>query len=475
MATVNKDFRIKHGLIVEGNTATVGGEDILLDGASSDSLTEGTTNLFYTDDRVKDVLTNSAQTNISITEVDGVLTIAAENGVDDSTTDDLNEGTNNLYFTDTRVYDKAKLISTQGNGITVTADDELETITIAVDTDTIATKEYVDILAEGLHVHAAVAVATTENITLSPAPSIIDTVTLTEGMRVLVKNQNTASQNGIYVLNGDGDLVRAADYNTANEIQGGDFVFVIGGDTYAATGWVQINPVTTLGTDPLVWNQFSGAGEYTGGTGIEISGNSISIDFTEIDTDDLDEGSANLYYTDQRVKDVLTGASKTNISITEVDGVLTIEAENGVDDATTDDLDEGETNFYFTNQRAVDALEAVVPNFTAVEVNAVSKQIAGTVNVDSLDVPEAVLSWSKNEYRSAKVLVKLSYGSHTEISELLLTLDSSDNIAITEYAEVATNGSLADITADISGSNVRIMVDVNNNNTVATAFATLIA
>ena len=156
-------------------------------------------------------------------------------------------------------------------------------------------------------------------------------------------------------------------------------------------------------------------------------------------------------------------------------GELIITAENGVADATTDDLDEGTINLYFTEARAVTALEAVTPDFPAVEINSVSKQIAGSVLVESLDVPEAVLAWPKATYRSAKIVVKLAYGSHTEVSEVLLTLDTSDNIAITEYAEVATNGSLGDITADISGSDVRLVVDVNNNNTTVTAFGTLIA
>ena len=353
-----------------------------------------------------------------------------------------------------------------------------------------------------MHVHASVAAATTTNITLSPAPATIDGVTLVEGMRILVKSQTAPAENGIYVLNGSGNLVRATDYDTAGEIQGGDFVFVTGGTTYAATGWVQVNAVSTLGTDPLEWDQFSGAGEYLGGTGIDISGNTVSIDFTEfdtnditegttnlyftaqrvvdavvsdVDTDDVTEGTTNLYYTDARVKSLLTGSTQTNISITEVEGALVITAENGVADSTTDDLDEGTLNLYFTAQRAVTALEAVTPDFPAVEINSVTKQIAGTVLVESLDTPEAVLAWPKADYRSAKIVVKSAYGSHTEVSEVLLTLDSSDNIAITEYAEVGTNGSLSDITADISGTDVRVMVDVNNNNTTVTAFATLIA
>lgn len=207
------------------------------------------------------------------------------------------------------------------------------------------------------------------------------------------------------------------------------------------------------------------------GAGLTITAENGVADST---TNDLAEGTTNLYYTNQRVKDVLTGSTQTNISITDVGGVLTITAENGVADSTTNDLDEGTTNLYFTNARAVDALEAVTPNFPAIEINNVVKQVSNSIIVTSSDTPEAVLTFAKASYRSAKIFVKTAHGSHTEVSEILLTLDTSDNVAITEYAEVATNGSLADITADISGADVRIMADVNNNLSTVSIYATLL-
>jgi molybdopterin-binding protein len=505
MATVNKDFRVKHGLVVEGSTGTIGGNDILVDGDSLDLLVEGTTNLFYTDQKVKNVLTGSTQTNISITEVEGDLVITAESGIEDATTDDLDEGTTNLYFTEQKARDSVSagdgidydsstgVISVDyADGLTVNETDQL-----IVDTDTIATKAYVDTVAEGLHIHASSAAATDEpladttsntvtydnstgTLTLSTSLTTLDSVTLTNGMRILVKNEGDAGgegaeANGIYTwATGGTVLTRAVDFNTAEEIAGGDFTFVTGGTKYNNTGWVQTEPVNTLGSDSILWSQFSGAGTFTGGTGIDINGEEINIDFTEFDTDDIDEGTTNLYYTDARVKTLLTGSTQTNISITEVEGNLVITAENGVDDANTDDLDEGTTNLYFTDSRAVDAIEAVVPDFEAVVINAVAKQASNSILVESTSTPEAVLTFAKASYRSAKLLVKTAFGSHTEISELLLTLDSSDNIAITEYAEVATNGSLSDITADISGSDVRILVDVNNNNSTVSVYATLL-
>jgi hypothetical protein len=72
-------------------------------------------------------------------------------------------------------------------------------------------------------------------------------------------------------------------------------------------------------------------------------------------------------------------------------------------------------------------------------------------------------------------LVKVAYGSHTEISEVLLTLDSSDNIAITEYAVVGTNGSSSAISADIDGTNVRLRVTPVNASSTVKVYGTLIA
>lgn len=139
-----------------------------------------------------------------------------------------------------------------------------------------ATKAYVDAVAEGLHVHASVVAASTSNVVLPTAPVTLDGVSLSLNDRVLLKNQSTTSENGIYVVI-NGDLARAADYNTAAEIDPGDFVFVSGGTVNDNTGWVQTQTVTTLGTDPIVFTQFSGAGTYTAGNGLTLTGSVFSI------------------------------------------------------------------------------------------------------------------------------------------------------------------------------------------------------
>lgn len=199
-------------------------------------------------------------------------------------------------------------------------------------------------------------------------------------------------------------------------------------------------------------------------------------------TDDVAEGTAE-YFTDAKAKtsaaDLLTGASLTNITITGTGAGLTITAENGVADSTTADLAEDPAGtgtsgtWYFTNARAVSALEAVTPDFPAVEISSVAKQVAAEATVATASTSTAV-SWAKADYRSAEFLVKIANGTHTEVSKVILTLDTSDNVAVTEYAMVGTNGSLGSVSADVSGADVRLRVTTDNNNSTVAVVGTLL-
>jgi len=157
------------------------------------------------------------------------------------------------------------------------------TVTLAADpADALqaATKQYVDSIAEGLHIHASVVAATSANINLSTDVEngdTLDGVTLATGNRILVKNQTTKSQNGIYVVAASGAPTRAADFDTSAEVDGGDFVFVTGGTLYDNTGWVQTNTGVTIGSSDIEFSQFSGAGTVTAGTNISVSGTQVSV------------------------------------------------------------------------------------------------------------------------------------------------------------------------------------------------------
>ena len=168
----------------------------------------------------------------------------------------------------------------------------------------LATKQYVDAVAEGLHIHESCAAATpgtlasitggtvTYNngtagvgatLTLSVALTVLDGYTLLNGNRVLIKNEATQANNGIYTwATGGTVLTRATDFDTAAEMASGDFTFITNGTLYANTGWVQTDPVTVVGTSPVTWIQFSGAGTYTAGTGLTLAGTQFSITNTAV-------------------------------------------------------------------------------------------------------------------------------------------------------------------------------------------------
>jgi len=149
-----------------------------------------------------------------------------------------------------------------------------------VNTQDAATKGFVEATSQGLDVKDSVKVATTGNITISTALNSgdsIDGVTLADNDRVLVKDQNTSSQNGIYVVGSS--PARAADL-AAGADAAGMFTFVEQGTVNADNGFVCTSNKgsAVVGTNNLTFAQFSGAGQITAGNGLDKSGNTISVD-----------------------------------------------------------------------------------------------------------------------------------------------------------------------------------------------------
>lgn len=139
-----------------------------------------------------------------------------------------------------------------------------------------ATKAYVDGLVNGSDWKKSVRAATTGNITLSGTQTI-DGVSVIAGNRVLVKNQSTASQNGIYAV-AAGAWTREADFTTGTA-SANAAVFVEEGTANADTQWVvSTNEAITIDSTNITWAQFGAGSSYTEGAGIDITGNSIAID-----------------------------------------------------------------------------------------------------------------------------------------------------------------------------------------------------
>ena len=161
-----------------------------------------------------------------------------------------------------------------------------------------ATKAYVDSVAQGLNIHDPVAAGTTgtlasitggtvtynngtsgvgATLTLSNALTVLDGYTLATGDRIIVKNEATTANNGVYTINSAKTvLTRATDADTSAELNGGDFFFIQNGSTLDNTGWVIVDKVTTVGTTPVVFSQFSGAGTYTASNGVVLTGSNFS-------------------------------------------------------------------------------------------------------------------------------------------------------------------------------------------------------
>ena len=140
-----------------------------------------------------------------------------------------------------------------------------------------ATKGYVDSVSQGLDVKGSVKVATTANITLSGTQTI-DGVSVSADERVLVKNQSTASQNGLY-------LCKASTWERTDDLAAGvdaagAFAFVEQGTVNADNAFVCTSDKgsAVVGTNNLVFTQFSGAGQITAGDGLDKSANTLSLD-----------------------------------------------------------------------------------------------------------------------------------------------------------------------------------------------------
>ena len=144
----------------------------------------------------------------------------------------------------------------------------------------IANKSYVDSVAQGLDSKASCIAATTADITLSGTQTI-DGIALIAGDRCLVKNQTLSQDNGIYIVAAS-TWTRSTDMDVWAEVPN-SFTFIETGTIQADTGWVTTaNAGGTIGVTAMPWTQFSGAGTYTAGTGLTLTGTQFSITNTAV-------------------------------------------------------------------------------------------------------------------------------------------------------------------------------------------------
>ena len=184
--------------------------------------------------------------------------------------------TNALWLSGTQVTSTAAELNLL-DGMTA-IDTDLSTVagTHTTLVSALAAKTYIDNTRSGLEVKDSVVVATTANITLSGTQTI-DGIAVTAGQRVLVKDQTTASQNGIYIV-AAGAWSRSTDADTAAEFNSGVFFFVEKGTDNADNGFVMTQDAAiTFGTTAITFSQFSGAGQITAGNGLAKTGDTMFV------------------------------------------------------------------------------------------------------------------------------------------------------------------------------------------------------
>lgn len=179
----------------------------------------------------------------------------------------------------------------------------------------LATKEYVDAVKTGLDIKDSVKVATTAAGTLSSSfanNQSVDGITLATGDRILIKDQSTGSENGIYTVNASGAPTRATDFDEDAEVSGGAFTFVEEGTANGDSGFVLTNNGTVdVGTDAMSFTKFSGAGSITAGAGLGESGTTFSVN---VDNSSIEISSDTLQVKALGITNSMIAASTINLT-----------------------------------------------------------------------------------------------------------------------------------------------------------------
>ena len=222
----------------------------------------------------------------------------------------INPYQSGLHITDSTIDSSPIGSITPSTGVFTNVDLTTGTITSAPSGPTsIVNQAYVDAVAQGLSFKQPANYTTTANITLSGLAVQAGgdwPATLTAGDRILVQNQSTAANNGIYVA-AAGAWARASDANTYDEYLGA-YLFVLSGTLYGGSAWVCTNqPGGTLGVTPITFTQFSNNALYTAGTGLTLTGYQFSI---------TNVGTAGTYGSASQVPVFVTNAQGQVTSVT---------------------------------------------------------------------------------------------------------------------------------------------------------------
>ena len=529
MATVNKDFKIKSGLIVEGTTATVNGYDILTKKPADDQ---------YIIDLIGgETLVKSVSSELS---VDGSGQLSIDRNVTDDWYDASGEAAaaelNAKNYADGLAsnYDPAgSAFDAQQNAEGYT-DAQLTNYTTTANLDTAidgygylksadltgyATESYVDQAETDANAYADSLINDASNLStevwsayktnteiglaqsaaesyadtaianlVDSAPATLDTLNelaaaLQDNPDIITDLQDIAAGKQDTLTAGSNIDITGATIS----VTGLDSADISDFNTAALSATASAYDVAGAAATAQ-----SNAEDYADGlavnydaAGAAATAEQNAKDYADaLDTDDVAEGSINEYFTDSRAKasaaDLLTGATLTNITITGSGAGLTITAENGVADSNTDNLAEGSNNLYFTDSRVLDAISTQNIQPGSIDITWVRREEATWTNVATAS--KATCHSASTSEGSMKYLVRVtaSVGGtrHSHVTEVLATVDGSNGVAVVEYGTIYTSAEpLATVTVEwnASTSEYDLNVTTANNNSEVMVAATLMA
>ena len=479
MATVDKNFRIKNGLVVEGSVATVNGNNILTENTQAGdsyilNLVGGATLVKAVDTGTFTVDANGNLTiNSGVFDSYGSASTAESNAAQDATNkanqalSDAQNYANGLASN----YDAAGSASAAQTAAQNYADglagnyDAAGAATSAEN----AAKFYADGLISDLGGSGTASVAGNIDILTGTGIQVNGGNNSVEIDRQTVDTwydaagaASTAEQNAnLYTDNAVSDLVGTAPQmldtlqELATALQDNPDIItnlqdVAAGkqDTLTAGSNIDItgSTISVTGLDSTDISDFGGAARASIYQGVGIGYNQAT-GFIDANTGTgLEINGSNQIAIDRVVVDGWYDASGAAASAQSA-------AESYADTAATGARSDANT---YTDNSINDVLDGTA-QFTEVSIGWMTDHVAAYSFANS-DAQVTAYSWNKGKGASAKFLVRVRNGIHSQVSEILLTKDNSDNIAITEYGIVTTNGILGDITADINGSNIDLKV-----------------
>ena len=483
MATVNKDFKIKSGLIVEGTTATVNGYDILtkkpaddqyiIDLIGGETLVKSVSNEFD--------VSLAGELSIDRAVVDAYYDAAGDAAAAQAAA----EATASADATSKANAAQAAAEATASADATSKANAAQAAAEATASADATSKANAAQAAAEATassdatsKANAALASANTYtdgavSALVDSAPELLNT--LNELAEALGDSPDTITNLATLVgTKADTSYVdtEISDLDTA--AQG-----------YASAAQTAAETTASADATSKANAAQSAAEAYADGLAVNYEpAGSLTTAINALDTDSIEEAT-NLYFTDSRAKssaaDLILGASLTNIAITgnSTTGLI-ITAENGVADSDTDDLVEGSTNLYFQDSRALTAIEDANIQPSSIDITWVRREEATWTDVNTAS--QVVCHQAGGSEGSMKYLVRVTAQvggvRHSHVTELLATVSGDNGVAVVEYGTIYTSENpLATATVLWNGLTncYELNVTTANNNSEVMVAATLLA